>query len=456
MNCSVDAAPARAPGQRRDPESPAASRRCARSGEATGPSSTQPHAALVLSFLFFYRVGDIMMFAMSKPFLRDIGVDTAHRGIAERLQHRRVDPGSDRRRRDHLALGPGALSGADGVSCRTWRSRSTSGWRCSSRNSRASSRSCWSSSSSRASGTAAISVFQMQRCRADFSASHFAFITAIVGGGQHAERDLRRAAQHWVGWPMFFTLCLRRQRAQPGAGLLRPEDADRIGARGAAWTIAMPRAAVLRFRARRRRAVVVGVDASRGATAGDAGRRGRVRLPVHARGRGRRPIGLPALIDRAPRGAGAKARARAQGAASFLIGKSMGGRVGCHVALEETVAGVICLGYPLQSGATGAMRDEVLIALRTPILFVQGSRDSLCPLDKLAAVRARMTAPSTLLVVEGGNHSLEVSAAPAQGERHHPGGLGRARAGGDRRLRRRRRRAERLVRARRGRRWWAG
>ena len=57
------------------------------------------------------------------------------------------------------------------------------------------------------------------------------------------------------------------------------------------------------------------------------------------------------------------------------------------------------------------MRDEVLVALRTPILFVQGSRDSLCSLDKLAEVRARMTAPSTLLVVEGGNHSLEVSAA---------------------------------------------
>ena len=71
------------------------------------------------------------------------------------------------------------------------------------------------------------------------------------------------------------------------------------------------------------------------------------------------------------------------------------------------------------------MRDEVLIALRTPILFVQGSRDSLCPLPTLAAVRARMTAPSTLLVVDGGNHSLEVSAAAAQGERHHAGGLRR-------------------------------
>jgi predicted alpha/beta-hydrolase family hydrolase len=121
------------------------------------------------------------------------------------------------------------------------------------------------------------------------------------------------------------------------------------------------------------------------------------------------PDKLPALIA-AHREALAGARARAAGPL-YLIGKSMGGRVGCHVALEEPVAGVICLGYPLQSGATGVMRDEVLVALRTPILFVQGTRDALCPLDKLAGVRARMTAPSTLLVVEGGNHSLEVSAA---------------------------------------------
>lgn len=122
------------------------------------------------------------------------------------------------------------------------------------------------------------------------------------------------------------------------------------------------------------------------------------------------PDKLPALIA-AHRAILAEARAKAGERPLFLIGKSMGGRVGCHVALEENVAGVICLGYPLQSGATGAMRDEVLIALRTPILFVQGSRDALCPLDKLAAVRARMTAPSTLLVVEGGDHSLAVSAA---------------------------------------------
>ena len=30
-----------------------------------------------------------------------------------------------------------------------------------------------------------------------------------------------------------------------------------------------------------------------------------------------------------------------------LIGKSMGSRIGCHLALEEDVAALVCLGYPL-------------------------------------------------------------------------------------------------------------
>ena len=77
-----------------------------------------------------------------------------------------------------------------------------------------------------------------------------------------------------------------------------------------------------------------------------------------------------------------------------LVGKSMGGRVGCHVALEEPVDALVCLGYPLR-GASGALRDEVLVALRTPVLFVQGTRDPLCPLEALEAVRKRMIAPTS-------------------------------------------------------------
>jgi predicted alpha/beta-hydrolase family hydrolase len=81
------------------------------------------------------------------------------------------------------------------------------------------------------------------------------------------------------------------------------------------------------------------------------------------------------------------------------------------------VAGLVCLGYPLV-GQRGDERSEVLLALRTPILFVQGTRDRLCPLDRLEAVRARMAAPTALHVVEGGDHSLVVGvrALAARGE----------------------------------------
>jgi predicted alpha/beta-hydrolase family hydrolase len=95
-----------------------------------------------------------------------------------------------------------------------------------------------------------------------------------------------------------------------------------------------------------------------------------------------------------------------------LAGKSMGGRVGCHVALEARVAGLICFGYPLcGAGDRAKLRDKVLLDLRTPILFVQGTRDALCPLDLLEAVRSKMTARSHLHIVAGGDHSLVVSKA---------------------------------------------
>jgi len=88
----------------------------------------------------------------------------------------------------------------------------------------------------------------------------------------------------------------------------------------------------------------------------------------------------------------------------------MGGRIGCHVALEEPVAGVVCFGYPLCGGGDPKrMRDKVLRDLQTPMLFVQGTRDQLCPLDLLETIRQEMKAPNFLHVIEGGDHSLAVT-----------------------------------------------
>jgi predicted alpha/beta-hydrolase family hydrolase len=124
---------------------------------------------------------------------------------------------------------------------------------------------------------------------------------------------------------------------------------------------------------------------------------------------GRKSPDRPPALLAAHRAALAEAR-EARGprrGLAVLVGKSMGSRVGCHVALEEPVAALVCLGYPLRS-PRGDLRSDVLLALRTPVLFVEGSRDPLAPLDALEEVRGRMTAPSSLHVIDGGNHSLEV------------------------------------------------
>lgn len=126
--------------------------------------------------------------------------------------------------------------------------------------------------------------------------------------------------------------------------------------------------------------------------------------PYMAAGR-RRPDRLPALI--------AAHQAALEGLEQpLLVGKSMGSRVGCHVAVAQpdAVRGLVCFGYPLAGGGRrDKLRDEVLLALRVPILFVQGTRDRLCPLDLLGEVRQRMTARSELHVVEAGDHSLVVT-----------------------------------------------
>jgi hypothetical protein len=126
----------------------------------------------------------------------------------------------------------------------------------------------------------------------------------------------------------------------------------------------------------------------------------------------RAPDRLPTLID-AHR---AEFERLAAGGPVVLIGKSMGSRIGCHVAALVKTAkpksarpkALVCLGYPL-IGQNGSRRDQILLELETPILFVQGTRDPLCPLAELETVRTHMRARSELFVVEGGDHSLAVT-----------------------------------------------
>jgi predicted alpha/beta-hydrolase family hydrolase len=92
-------------------------------------------------------------------------------------------------------------------------------------------------------------------------------------------------------------------------------------------------------------------------------------------------------------------------------GKSMGGRIASQVAAADSrgIAGVVMLGYPLHPpGRPDKPRTKHLPAIKVPMLFVQGSRDAFGTPDELRPVMKHLTAPATLYVVEGGDHSFKV------------------------------------------------
>lgn len=104
-----------------------------------------------------------------------------------------------------------------------------------------------------------------------------------------------------------------------------------------------------------------------------------------------------------------KSMAKYPGHPLILAGKSMGSRVSCMVARENiAAAAVICLGYPLK-GINGAVRDETLLQLTVPVIFVQGSKDGLCPLELLEVARKKMNSATALHVIEGGDHSFKIA-----------------------------------------------
>jgi predicted alpha/beta-hydrolase family hydrolase len=93
-------------------------------------------------------------------------------------------------------------------------------------------------------------------------------------------------------------------------------------------------------------------------------------------------------------------------------GKSMGGRIASQVAARGVggLAGLVLLGYPLHSpGKPDLLRAKHLLAIATPMLFVQGARDAFGTPDELRPIIAKLAAPAALHVVAGGDHSFKVA-----------------------------------------------
>lgn len=90
-------------------------------------------------------------------------------------------------------------------------------------------------------------------------------------------------------------------------------------------------------------------------------------------------------------------------------GKSLGGRIASYVAAGGApVRGLLFLGYPLHpAGRPEQLRADHLPGIALPMLFVQGTRDALCDLERLRPVLTGLPR-ATLHTIEGGDHSFRV------------------------------------------------
>ena len=108
----------------------------------------------------------------------------------------------------------------------------------------------------------------------------------------------------------------------------------------------------------------------------------------------------------------AVARAAEEGLPVFAGGKSLGGRMTSTAASQGKlgdVQGIVFFGFPLHApGRRSAERGEHLARAGAPMLFLQGTRDSLADLELLKPVVEGLGSRATLHVVEGGDHSFHV------------------------------------------------
>ncbi len=136
----------------------------------------------------------------------------------------------------------------------------------------------------------------------------------------------------------------------------------------------------------------------------------RYEFPYMALGR-RRPD-TPRRLQETVRAAVDVARKKAGGLPLVAGGKSMGGRMTSLAASQEPlpdVTGLVFLGFPLHApGRVGDKRADHLSDVGEPLLFIQGTRDSLADLDHITGVAKRLGRRATLHVVDGADHSFKV------------------------------------------------
>jgi uncharacterized protein len=138
----------------------------------------------------------------------------------------------------------------------------------------------------------------------------------------------------------------------------------------------------------------------------------RYQFPYMEKG-SRRPDS-PAVAQAAVRAAVAEASRRCPELLLIAGGKSFGGRMTSQAQAAAPlpgVAGLAFFGFPLHpAGKPSRDRAKHLADIRIPMLFLQGTRDSLAEMKLLEPVVLALAPSASLHAVEGADHSFHVPA----------------------------------------------
>ncbi|CAN5326391.1 alpha/beta hydrolase [soil metagenome] len=127
---------------------------------------------------------------------------------------------------------------------------------------------------------------------------------------------------------------------------------------------------------------------------------------------GKKRPDVPRILMATVRSAVAAAAEHAGDLPLLAGGKSLGGRMTSSAAAEEALPGVrglVFLGFPLHApGKRGSERGAHLAEVSVPMLFLQGTRDSLADLELLRPLVADVGERATLHVVADADHGFHV------------------------------------------------
>jgi hypothetical protein len=126
---------------------------------------------------------------------------------------------------------------------------------------------------------------------------------------------------------------------------------------------------------------------------------------------GKRPD-TPAVAQAAVRAAVADAGRRLSGVPLFAGGKSFGGRMTSQAQAAAPLPGVrglVFTGFPLHpAGKPSLDRAAHLAQVQVPMLFLQGTRDTLADLSLLGEALHPLRDRATLHVVDAADHGFDV------------------------------------------------